>query len=437
MYTTKLILLHKGEKYRSRLNNSTISPDSTQWEHLIAAINKRAGRHPFNGIETEKPEHRQLCLAICGLGKTSTELDRILKTLEDEGKYSTAAAWALFEGVPKRAVEVLKKGGKELLFIAMALDIKLRSTSSLDIDSEEWSKALEDHPQMVEDPYLRAIYGYITTGNWAAIAEEVALPLRDRVGVAIRNFGDEQLSEWLEQQIKETTRTGDVEGIVLAGITDNMADIFARYVEKFLDYQTPILVMSFCYPRYIDDIRCGAWRNAYKDFLQRHKEFILRVKFEQQSTTKSRSRDGFPVIKPPPRQITIRCLNCDAQIANDLGNTGASSLPAKGTLTTMTDNRNPLTATGINAGLCCPKCGSHLARCAICMEIVGMAHSGRPELSTDPSVRQTANFPTFCLKCKHVSHMNHSVAWFSRHVECPVPECRCQCNERPNQRDMD
>jgi hypothetical protein len=49
---------------------------------------------------------------------------------------------------------------------------------------------------------------------------------------------DEQLSEWLEQQIKETTRTGDVEGIVLAGITDNMADIFARYVEKSLDYQT-------------------------------------------------------------------------------------------------------------------------------------------------------------------------------------------------------
>jgi hypothetical protein len=73
MYTTKLILLHKGEKYRSRLNNSTISPDSTQWEHLIAAINKRAGRHPFNGIETEKPEHRQLCLAICGLGKTNFE----------------------------------------------------------------------------------------------------------------------------------------------------------------------------------------------------------------------------------------------------------------------------------------------------------------------------------------------------------------------------
>jgi hypothetical protein len=49
---------------------------------------------------------------------------------------------------------------------------------------------------------------------------------------------DEQLSEWLEQQIKETTRMGDVEGIVLAGITDNMADIFARYVEKSLDYQT-------------------------------------------------------------------------------------------------------------------------------------------------------------------------------------------------------
>jgi hypothetical protein len=52
-------------------------------------------------------------------------------------------------------VEVLKKGGKELLFIAMALDIKLRSTSSLDIDSEEveQSPRVPHHPQMVEDPY--------------------------------------------------------------------------------------------------------------------------------------------------------------------------------------------------------------------------------------------------------------------------------------------
>jgi hypothetical protein len=356
-----------------------------------------------------------------------------LKALEDQGKYTIAAAWALFEGIPKRAVDILRSAGTDLLFVAMALDITLKSNSPLNVDIEQWNKALETHPQMAEDPYLRAIYGYITTGNWSAIAEEAGLPLRVRVGVALRNCSDDELTEWLTKQMEEATRTGDIEGIVLAGITDNMVDILAKYIEKFLDYQTPILIMSFCYPRYISDVRCGAWRTAYKDFLQRHKKYILRVKFEQQSTVKSRTRDGTPVIKPPPRQITIRCLSCDAQTANDLSNSGPPPTSAPGHSSVVIDNRNPLTATGINAGLCCPKCGSHLGRCAVCMEIVGVPRSDRPEQSTDAAVRRMANFPTFCLKCKHVTHMDHSVAWFSRHVECPVPECRCQCNEKPGQ----
>lgn len=432
-----LTVSYAGEKAQSRLLDSTIIPVSSQWEHLIATLNKRANRPPFEGVQTTKPHHRRLCLAICGVGKSPTELDQELKALEDEGKYTTAAAWALFEGMPKRAVEILKRGGKDLLFIAMALDIKRQSTTSLDIDIEEWDKTLQNHPQMAKDHYLRAIYCYITTGNWAAIADEKALSLRDRVGIALRNFSDNQLSEWLEHRMEEAIRTGDIEGIVLAGITDNMVDILAKYVEKFLDYQTPILIMSFCYPRYIDDIRTAAWRSAYKNFLQRHKKFLLRVKFEQQSTAKSRTRDGIPMIKPPPRQVTIRCLNCDALATNDLGNTGAAPAPASGPTATMIDNRNPLAATGINAGLCCPKCGSHLARCAICMETVGIPRSDRPGQSNDLAVRRMANFPTFCLKCKHVSHMDHSVAWFSRHVECPVPECNCQCNERLSHREID
>jgi hypothetical protein len=415
------------------LIDSTIIPDTTQWEHLIGSINRQSGRPDFDGVTTAKPQHRQLCLAICGLVKSSTDLDEDLNALEEQGKFTTAAAWALFEGIPKRAVDILRNAGTDLLFVAMALDIKLKSRAPLDVDIEQWNKALVAHPQMAEDPYLRAIYGYITTGNWSAIADEAGLPLRDRVGVALRNFPDNQLTEWLSKQMAEATRTGDIEGIVLAGITDKMIDVLAKYIEKFLDYQTPILIMSFCYPRYITDVRCAAWRKNYQDFLQRHKKYILRVKFEQQSTIKSRMRDGTPVIKPPPRQITIRCLNCDAQVANDLSNSGAAPTSAPGPSSTTIDARNPLTATGINAGLCCPKCGSHLTRCAVCMEIVGMPRSDRPEHSNDPAVRRMANFPTFCLKCKHVTHMDHSVAWFSRHVECPVPECRCQCNERPGQ----
>ncbi|CZS93530.1 uncharacterized protein RCO7_10584 [Rhynchosporium graminicola] len=428
VYTIWMNLL--GENSQSRLIDSTLFPDSSQWERLISAINNRAGRPNFEGVQTSKPHHRQLCLAICGLLKSSEQLEEDLIELEKAGKYTTAAAWALFEGVPERAVQILKNGGNELLFIAMALDIKLKNNASLDLYDTEWSKALESHPQMGADPYLRAIYGYITTGNWRAIADARSLPLRDRTCVALRNFSDEKLTEWLTKEMEEAIRTGDIEGIVLAGITDNMVDIFAKYIEKFMDYQTPILVMSFCYPRYINDIRCDAWRKAYKDFLQRHKKYILRVKFEQQSTIKSRLRDDTPVIKPPPRQITIRCLNCDANTANDLENSGATAnSPLNLSSSTTKININPLTSFGTNAGLSCPRCGCHLPRCAVCMEIVGLPRSDRPEMSTDDRMKRMANFPTFCLRCKHVQHMDHSIAWFQRHNECPVPECQCACNE--------
>ncbi|RFU25870.1 hypothetical protein B7463_g10476, partial [Scytalidium lignicola] len=388
-----------GKKAESRLIDSTIIPDSTQWERLIGVLNKHSGRDDFNGVETVKPQHRQLCLSLCGLGKSSAELDTNLLALEEQKQYTMAAAWALFEGYPKRAVDILKRGGTDLLFVAIALEIKLRSSAALDLGKSDWKVALEESTRMRTDPYLRAIYGLISTGDWAVIANEASLPLRARVVVALRNFGDTQLTEWLSRQMDEAIRTGDIEGIVLAGITDPMVDILAKYVEKFKDYQTPILIMSFCYPRYIEDFRCGAWRKEYRDYLQRYKKYILRVKFEQQSTIKSRLRDGTPVIKAPPRQVTIRCLNCDAQSANDLRNSGAPPTIAPGSFSITADERNPLMATGINAGLCCPKCGSHLSRCAVCMEIVGVPRSDRPEQSSDPATRRMANFPTFCLKC--------------------------------------
>jgi hypothetical protein len=153
-----------------------------------------------------KPQHRQLCLAICGLVKSDAELDEYLNGLEEQDKSTVAAAYALFEGSPKRAVDILRNAGTDLLFVAMALDIKLKSQTALDVDLAQWNKALETHPQMAHDPYLRAIYGYITTGNWSAIADEAGLPLRERVSEL--RFGISQMlssrsgspSNWKKQR---------------------------------------------------------------------------------------------------------------------------------------------------------------------------------------------------------------------------------------------
>ncbi|KAH6682042.1 hypothetical protein B0J14DRAFT_577770 [Halenospora varia] len=422
-----------GEKSKSRIIDGSVIPDAAQFERLIGVLLKKYNLPEWKGIATGKPHHRTLCLATLSLNKEPKDLDNELKFLAKEGQHTQAAAYALFEGLSYRAIAILKSGGRDLLFVAMALEMKVKTSAALELNASEWSQALEENPEMAGDSYLRAIYGYITSADWTAIANETTLPLRERVGVALRYFDDDKLTAWLEQQMNEAINHGDIEGIMLAGVTDNMIDVLAKYVEKFGDYQTPILIMSYCYPRYIDDIRAEAWRANYKAFLQRHKEFILRVKFEQMTTRMSRERDGKPVIKPPPRQVTIRCLNCDGKIANDQANSGAST-SAAGPSQPTADVRNPLIAAGVNAGIACPRCGSHLPRCPICMEFVGVPRSDRPEQSTDPVVRRMANFPMFCMKCKHVSHMDHATAWFKRHKECPVPECKCQCNDQQERR---
>lgn len=419
------LLTSAGNKFESRLVDTTDVPSSIEWDRTIEDINKKAKRAKFESLRTDKPHHRQLCLAICGWGKPSAELEKALTNLETQGKYTKAAVWALYENDSQRAVEVLKRGGKDLLFIALALNLRMRGGQ--DIDRKDWDNVLQEHPQMMADPYLRAIYALISTGDWKVLADETGLPLRDRVGIALRYFDDVELSNWLERQMTEAIRTGDIEGIVLAGITDKMVDVLAKYIEKFGDYQSGTLIMANAAPLYIDDYRCSQWREAYRDLLNANKLHIDRCRFDVHSTKKSCQRDGTAVIKPPPRQVTLRCVRCDTALTNDQSNT--ANPPAVPTSSPPFVDRNPLYPTGVHAGISCPKCGRHLGRCAVCLQTLGMPRTDRPELSTEKQ-NALANFMTFCLKCDHACHADHSRAWFLRHNECPAPDCRCLCNEQ-------
>lgn len=418
-----------GEKPSLRLPDGVPTPRASVWESGISSICKKRGIYKFAGVETKKPWHRALCLDICTWGLYEDGDDSNL--VEPSPEYPTtvhtmAAAKALFKGHPKQAIRILKTAsGKhpELLFVSLALQLIGRGDRDQAKDHLDFDEAVASKT----DPYLRAISSLIATGDWATIANQKSLPLPDRAYVAVRNLKDDQLSAWLAQEVEAAVTNGDIEAIVLTGITDRLVDVFATHVEKFNDYQTATLVMSFCAPRYIDDFRCRAWRNAYRAYLQRHKAFLQRTKFEVESTKRSK-RGGRPTIKPPSRQIALRCVFCDAE-SSLMRLDGNTAVPEH---RLAPSQRNPLMATSISAGVSCPNCGRHLPRCAICMEVVGVPRSDRPEVSSDQEVRLAARFPTFCLKCEHVLHLDHARAWFKRHSECPVPECRCQCNFRAN-----
>ncbi|KAI1384608.1 uncharacterized protein F4822DRAFT_415705 [Hypoxylon trugodes] len=416
-----------GHDYSVRLAEGTRQPDDLAWDRCLQEINKRSRQATYNGVGTKKRAHREMALRICGWGRSPeahfSDYAKMQPSERNSSWYTMATARALFGGDFQGAVQLLKRAGTEypeLLFVSLALQLKGPGNKSLGKDQLDFDDAVASKT----DPYLRAISSLIATNDWENIANQESLPLRERTFVALRYFDDTKLTQWLNKELNKAIETGDIEGIVFTGITDKLVDIFAKYIEKFNDVQTATLVLSICAPRYINDYRCRTWRNAYRAYLQRHKAFMQRTKFEVESTKKSK-RGGVPTITPPSRQIALRCVFCDAEYELSKTGAGAPMPSSKG-------QTNPLTPTLVSAGVSCPNCGRHLPRCVVCLEIVGVPRSDRPEASPDPQVRVAARFPTFCLKCEHVLHLDHARLWFARHVECPVPECRCRCNFRAN-----
>ncbi|KAK1781691.1 hypothetical protein QBC45DRAFT_404522 [Copromyces sp. CBS 386.78] len=554
-----------GSKPQARLSDHSHAPDQAGWERCLNSINKKLGLPKFDGVDTNRPHHRVMCLEMCKWGR-NYDADLIdgqsISSLSKDASvwHTMAAAQALFRGDTKGAVQVLKQASTdhpELLFVSLALQLVGNVTQepgggdrknknntvkeALDFDERVASKT---------DPYLRAISSIIATGDWLTIANQRSLPLRDRVYVAVRYLPDDALTAWLRAETEAAMEAGNIEGIVLTGITDPLVDILARYVSKFGDFQTATLALSICSPRFIDDVRAAAFRTAYRAYLQRHHAFFLRAKFDVESTKRSKHQ-GRPTLRPPGRQIALRCVYCDASTSLHTHNNSASNSsnpnshlpgnaspsipsfmvqhaaaqqaqaqaqaaaaaaaaaqqqqqPTSGTsggggggttpkipippplpppdalqlppaAAAVQSSKNPFTEKMVQAGISCPNCKRHLPRCVVCLEVVGMPrsdssgpggkegvgensrsvmmmgrggrgpgttgggtmgslHGGHDphQMAMDTTNKMAARFPTFCLQCEHVLHLDHAREWFSRHQECPVPECRCKCNFRAN-----
>ncbi|KAG5981296.1 hypothetical protein E4U55_003092 [Claviceps digitariae] len=422
-----------GKNPATRLASGSSMPDPDQWERAIGQYCKKRQLPDFDGAATNRPFQRQLCVEICGWGEPQRHDPNGLEGEPDvdapAATHTMVAARHLFRGELEKAIGTLKKASTaypELLFVSLSLQLLSRSGKQLQPGSND-QLVVDNAIASNTDPYLRAISSLIASGDWATVANQRSLPFSERAFVAVRNFEDEQLTQWLQDNVAFAIGDGDIEGIVLTGITENLVDIFACYVQKFQDVQTATLVLSIAHPRYMDDIRCRAWRNAYRAHLQRHRLFFQRTKFEAESTRRSK-RDGIPTLKPPSRQISLRCVYCDAETS--LASHGAAPARLNSTLATI-EARNPLMATSIRSGLSCPSCGRQLPRCVVCLEIVGVPRFDKPYEDKE-STNTAGRFPTFCLRCEHVLHLDHARQWFARHIECPVPECRCQCNFRAN-----
>ena len=410
-----------SQRASNKLSKPTYSKEVAT---AVEALCTRLELPEFRMTETSLSNHRRLCLHTCGLGLPYQQLENTVKRFVFEGENSKAAALAMIHDQAKLAFLALKNG--KPTSVHRELSIALAGfNKGMAMTDETWNETIQDMKKNLDDPYARAILALVSYSDWHDVLAEVSLPIGDRVGIALLYLNDVELTQYINDTTAEAVKEGQVEGVVLTGLTEQAVPLFEKYVEKSSDLQTALLAMSFTCPRYFADNRVDGWRDSYRSYLNELRLFIPRVRFDVQATKLSTPPNGKPELPVPPRQVSLRCNYCDQGLDRNTANVPG---PEKST----TFGTHPERIFGdAKTGTVCPRCGRHLPRCVICMDWLGMPdpHS-RASVATAPTVKEMMDkFISVCMTCNHMGHSGHIREWFEKHDVCPVPDCDCQCSK--------
>ncbi|CAG8462519.1 15994_t:CDS:10 [Acaulospora colombiana] len=264
-------------------------------------------------VPTSKLLQRKLSLAICGWGFGKSELESTLLRMEKAGNFEKAAGWALFHGETERAVKALGNSQDERL--------KLMSTTLASIALNK--KETRENPLLQEickrlsvemdDPYLRAIFSYMASGQWDDVLRKDEIGLQDRIGIALRFLDDDKLSAYLYETVEAVKKAGDIFGVILTGLTPDGIILFENYLNNTSDVQTASLAFSFCVSRRYADKRVINW--IEKTLLDKWKMFHCRARFDIARGKKMSSSEA---MEPVPAQVYVRCNKCNSSIAYSL-----------------------------------------------------------------------------------------------------------------------
>ena len=414
---------HSDMSSEQVLRRLATSNAETDFADSVIALAQSLDLPRFASAKTDSPEHRQICLYTCGLGLSSQQVEDTVKELIGDGEKTKAAALAIIHDSPKLALQALRAGDTSAVQreLSLALAGYVKGTSD-----DTWHETIQELAADLEDPYARAILALVSHGSWHDVLKETSLPLRDRIGIALMYLSDDELTQYINTTTAEAIKAGDIEGIVLTGLSPKSIPLFETYISKFSDLQTAVLALAFAFPRYFTDPRVTAWRQTYRSHLDKFGMFLHRAQFDVQSSKISATPSGKSTLPPAPRQISLRCTYCDQNLDRNsnhgpVGSSGASHGTHQGSIFGI----------AAKSGTVCPKCGRHMPRCGICMNWVGMpdAHTKGGLAKKMEKGEAMENFVSVCHGCWHVSHAGHAEEWFRRHSVCAVSGCECRCVE--------
>lgn len=418
---------YTDEKDMVRATGSSVTRQmfSNAVRSMIAEKEKKsAGISVFSSSEHKL--QRKLSLIVSGWYLTEDEFDSKLNELVQQGQIEKAAGWAVFHANVPRAIDILSQSKNERLRLMSTAIAGYEAFKSSTVNLP-WNDLCRKLSLELENPYLRAIFAFISDNDWWDVLDEHALPLRERLGIAVRFLADKDLNVYLNRVAVSVVNRGELEGLILTGITPRGIDLLQSYVDKTSDVQTAALIAQHAVPRYFKDPRVNHWIDCYRNLLNSWGLFKVRAKFDVGRTKFSKTYAGQTVIRSVPRQVYLQCGRCKKNM----------SLPSKGNthgnntfLIQKFNTRNAkIPQRDMNS---CPHCGAALPRCAICLLTLGTPNAIDYNDSSKDSlyISQFKNKFSFCLSCGHGYHAHHAEEWFSNHYVCPVPDCNCRCNSK-------
>jgi len=268
----------------------------------------------------------------------------------------------------------------------------------------------------LEDSYFRAMLTYLALGDWADVLEEEHIPLRERLAIALQFLEDDALSAYLRRVAEASVTHGDVEGIIVTGLTASGIQLLQNYVDRTGDVQTAAILGAYVHPHQLKDVRVERWLDAYRDLLDGWKFFHHRCQLDidrgrmMQEFTQDADREPIQLVPP---QILIRCNYCNNVISERRA------------------------ASAANRATACPFCNRPLPRCSVCLMTLGIipdsARNGQLTHHNAPMRDSVDDAIVFCQTCRHGGHAAHILEWFYGEAgaksrgTCAVADCDHRC----------
>jgi hypothetical protein len=169
----------------------------------------------------------------------------------------------------------------------------------------------------VKDPYLKMMLTHMAVGDWAEVLKENKIPFRERLAIAFQFLDDKSVTSALRRMTEAAYQQGDIEGLIITGLTKSGLNILQAYVDKTGDVQTAAIMSSYVCPVRFKDSRAEKWLQTYRDLLDGFKLHHERVGFdiERGQLLSDAIQNGFmPSEEWVPRQILIRCHYCNKPV---------------------------------------------------------------------------------------------------------------------------